>query len=252
MRSIIKFLFILTLATNFHCNKLLWDPPGEDNNWHIYETSHLVIHVRPQSSEEYHIGEIKDSVESWYQKIVTALEVEYNQAIYSYIYSSKEDMKQHLGVSPNGRASPITGSIYLSYWPTAGHEMIHVIAFWGIGQAGTAMASEGLATAIPVPGGYHSKDVNGEASQLFKENKLPGILAMVNNWGDYPEEIKYPAAGSFIDYLIDNYGINLLKQFYREATPDDFEKVTQTIYGKSLAPLENDWHQFLESYGESN
>lgn len=132
----IKVVFTITLLINLHCYRLDRSPIEKDNNWQIYETPHLVIHVRPSDYEESDIEEIKTYFEIYYQRTVAILDVTYDRVIYCYIYSSPEDMEKHLGFYESGAADPPMETIFLSGTTSAQHEMVHVIAFWEIGQAG--------------------------------------------------------------------------------------------------------------------
>ena len=69
-------------------------------------------------------------------------------------------------------------------------------------------------------------------------------------WSDQKKYLCWQG-GSFVAFLIEEYGLEKFKRFYRT----DYIKLTlnpgeaiEEIYGKSISKLETDWKNFLEGY----
>jgi hypothetical protein len=52
-------------------------------------------------------------------------------------------------------------------------------------------------------------------------------------------EVGYPAAGSFVSYLVATYGLDRVKTLYRR--PDAWTEA----FGKALPDLDRDWREWL-------
>jgi hypothetical protein len=125
------------------------------------------------------------------------------------------------------------------------HENSHKLFYSNLGgnssfiSEGIGMYSEAEAT---------NKNANHMTTLKFlKERKLFPLENMMNfDIGRIPEEtvIGYPSSGSFIGFIIDNYGIGAFKKLYMHK-----DKTTRwsNVYGKSLKELETEWHNWLLS-----
>jgi len=65
---------------------------------------------------------------------------------------------------------------------------------------------------------------------------------------DFQHEISYLEAGSFVKYLIEQYGLDSFKELYRLATGDAThdDQLVQQLYGRSYAQLESEWLERLK------
>ncbi|WP_080848644.1 hypothetical protein [Cytobacillus gottheilii] len=73
--------------------------------------------------------------------------------------------------------------------------------------------------------------------ELFRPN-------MSSDDGYKIQQIAYVQAGSFISYLIETYGMEKFESIYNEQNLTD---TIETVYGKNLLELEEDWLLFLEN-----
>jgi len=62
-----------------------------------------------------------------------------------------------------------------------------------------------------------------------------------------PPIFRYDVMGSFTCFLLEQYGIEKLKELYTFIDKKDFESAVARIYGKPLLSLEQEWHGFLTS-----
>lgn len=130
---------------------------------------------------------------------------------------------------------------------TSTHEMVHVVAY-RLGRPSRALA-EGLATAV------HSLSAPSTSVDLHLLNKgllqIGELKPIVQVLADVLESTLYVynESGSFVLFLIQNYGIEKFKTFYRVIQPlEDQQHVEQEflrVYGLNLASVEGKWHRFL-------
>jgi hypothetical protein len=81
-------------------------------------------------------------------------------------------------------------------------------------------------------------------------NELLKLTRRGLTWSDQKKHL-YWQGGSFVAFLIDEYGLEKFKEFYKT----DYITLTlrsdeaiEGIYGKNILQLEKDWKNFLEGY----
>jgi hypothetical protein len=136
-----------------------------------------------------------------------------------------------------------------------GHEAIHVYSYI-IGWPSDYF-TEGIATALdidPFTGqevGYFGGPVHYLCRGWLESGELYSIPQIVTSdafrSGDWM--LTYPQAGSFVKFLIDNYGLHRLKTLFRTVGEyDSLESIMSSfasIYGFSLEEAERRWREFL-------
>ncbi|MFC2036748.1 peptidase MA family metallohydrolase, partial [Chloroflexota bacterium] len=65
---------------------------------------------------------------------------------------------------------------------------------------------------------------------------------------DFQHELSYLEAASFVKFLVEEYGLDRLKELYGQATGDAAhdEELVQSLYGQGYAELEADWLDYLD------
>lgn len=125
------------------------------------------------------------------------------------------------------------------------HEIVHIYA-----PNGNRFLAEGLAVYL------HARMAGNPAFPNFGENLrsaavrvLPQVKSLQALNGVrtprplstvMPEESAYILAGSFVEFLIERYGLTLFQAFYES---ENYEKV----YAKSLGHLEHEWRASLRT-----
>jgi hypothetical protein len=129
------------------------------------------------------------------------------------------------------------------------HENTHILAYlnWGYGSSfieeGLGKYTEALATDKDK---NHLKTIN-----FLKEEKLFPLKEMVTfdiGREGLKTDVGYPAAGSFMEYIVTTYGLKCLKRlFVLEDRPDKEKKGDswETAFGKPLSKLEKEWLYWL-------
>jgi hypothetical protein len=111
----------------------------------------------------------------------------------------------------------------------------------GIGRYGEAQASE--------------KDMNDQKVVQFLRSgelfPLEDMLTFMIGTGGLKTQVGYPASGSFVDFLIQTYGLNALKEAYVLERRPPAEKIKddtwRRVCGKSIQDLEKDWLMELKA-----
>jgi hypothetical protein len=139
-------------------------------------------------------------------------------------------------------------------WTYLTHEGTHALA-QDLSQAHengggpSLLLSEGL--AVWTSGGhYRLEPIDARAAvTAASDDFVPLADLRAGPFYDFQHEIAYMEAASFVKYLVDQYGLNTLKEFYSQATGDEArdDALADLLYGKRLAELEADWLDYLDS-----
>lgn len=130
------------------------------------------------------------------------------------------------------------------------HENAHKLFSDNLGN-NTSFISEGIGMFSEAEA--TDKMVNHRTTlNYLKQHKLFPLDKMMNfNIGQNPEEtvVGYPAAGSFIGFIIDVYGKEKFKELYIHKYSSDEDKIARwnNVYGKTIQDLESEWHKWLLS-----
>lgn len=127
------------------------------------------------------------------------------------------------------------------------HENMHIL--WGTNSTsflseGIAMYAEALAT---------DKNKNDAATlSYYKQNKLFQLKEMLSFTIGLPgekTEIGYPAAGSFVGFLVRTYGLLSFRNLCLYEARKESEKINDDswvkAFGKTIDSLEKEWHGYL-------
>src|SRR5208283_4252509 len=222
-----------------------------------HDTKHFQIYCARTSPAAQNVEAIGNEREAAYEKISKLLGVEYPEPIILALYSDPESKRhdtRHIGdgLALGNNMVEIYGKI------DPYHELTHVLA----GRLGDppAMLNEGLAV-------YVSESMGADAlKQLGSPGlKLDDAVAAHRKQGQFilldelftftdigPDSsrptISYPEAGSFVKFLILNYGLEKFRQAYKSLENGDSadtirknRETFRTIYGKFPADTERGW-----------
>ena len=128
-------------------------------------------------------------------------------------------------------------------WPGP-HEFVHIMAYDAWGPAKEWWLGEGTAVAA---GPWLGVDVDMYAKCLSVAGKLLPLDHIVPRvQGDPLDEhlaqVTYPEAGSFMRFLIREYGREKVARLYAKGASE-----IPAVYGQSLSDLEMGWRRHLES-----
>jgi hypothetical protein len=171
-------------------------------------------------------------------------------------YTSRAHMQSVVGVgNTNAYADPNAYAIH-TIWSIDNHEVVHLFtSAWG---NHVALVNEGLAVAFQIDpardltprwSGTPLHDLTRQFRQQGRFVPLAG-LAETASWRTQDPNVAYPESGSFMRWLIDEYGLDRVRALYaRAAGPNEAAAGVRAsfaaVYGQSLETLEQAWLAFL-------
>ena len=211
----------------------------------LVETENFEIYYDPGSKDAMYIDLIADDHEWRYKQLSEFLNLDSSQKIRSYIYPDIDTRKKITGAGETTIANPVHKEIHMVYGsfphPILKHELVHVMA----GDFGTDYLKispkigllEGIAVAADWNGDGYTR--HQWSKSMIDKGMAPEVEDILGFGFWYaPPRVSYTIMGSFSKYLIDTYGIEDFKEFYRTGDP--------SVYGKSVVDLTNEWKEFLE------
>lgn len=134
----------------------------------------------------------------------------------------------------------------------AAHENAHILAGMNWGSS-TSFLNEGVGKYAEAMASEKNKN-HLQTIRFMKENKLFPLEEMLDfqiGISGLKTDVGYPAAGSFVGFLIENYGLKAFKKVFalENRTKEERKKKSswETAYGKPLQHLEKEWHHWLEN-----
>lgn len=200
--------------------------------------------------------------EKYYEWMVEQLNIIVPEKIQYYKYRDQAHKLLLTGEAGNGFAEIGTYKLH-TIWKAETHESVHVVVTKVVGHP-PALFNEGIAVAysanyfirpdfIPC---WNNQDFNVLSKSYRQNGNIPSLdklLGTVTFW-DFSSNITYPISGSFIRFLINQYGIAKMKSFI---TISDFYDSKIKIhndfyntYGKTIESAWDEWDEFISNYQE--
>lgn len=206
------------------------------DGWQTYATERLVLRYPPDHPWASDLESHAERFEQALAAIETALEIEVREPITMFLYRDDTQGKALTG-RPLAYAEAERRAVHQGPTNTPGHELVHVVAL-DMGYAQTGLFGEGLAVWLDgQPGAYH----HARAAELLRAGTLPSLDALLDDFR--AQEQGYPAAGSFVGWILETYGLDALRRLYPVR---DLRAAFPQVVGKSVAELEEAWRAALE------
>jgi hypothetical protein len=170
-------------------------------------------------------------------------------------YRDRDHMFRLTGQSANGWAEPAVFRVH-SIFPWHAHEAAHVYTAL-IGRP-SDFFNEGIAVALaydPAEGRFvslwNNTPIHDVSRALQRSGTLPEIATITDTeaFRRVPEQQGYPAAGSFVSFLIDARGMPPMLAFFRGGTREESRGAIETrfaaTFGLPVAAAETQWRAFL-------
>lgn len=213
---------------------------------HIETKNAMIYFSEPQSKPAV---EFSKQVDRKISKIEQFLHLPINEnKVRIYVYPDSVSKKKWTGTQYTLVGNPMQRSLHVLSLnindPILTHELTHVLASpMGIPVLHISPKIgllEGLATAIQKSSLGISIDEWSRVMQIRQQ--LPNIahtLGAVSFWKENPTRV-YLASGSFVSWLIREYGIDKFKKVYRGENFD-------STYATSLSSLIQSWEKYIQS-----
>ncbi|MBS1773790.1 MAG: hypothetical protein JST82_13100 [Bacteroidetes bacterium] len=196
-------------------------------HWTAVEKNNIIYYFHDFNSQSSFAAQYIDEHESAYVTINNVFNAKMPRKLRFFIWGDTALANQLLG-HPLGFTTPTQCACYVMPGQTVGHEMTHAITYWGGGVPSIEyrrFINEGVAVAFDLSG-------RDRISMAKKAAAGQGISSIVELWDgnkqNISEEVFYPIAGAFMDYL---NKLNESDKFYA-LVKDQSLQSAQNIYGK--------------------
>jgi len=207
------------------------------------ESGALVFHYRPGDLTPEQLEEDVAANVAYFHELEGKLDMTYVGRIHVFLYKDKADMRATTGGENDIGFSTGTVSVHQLHDFRGVHELTHIFALQFPGNADGAgpdlFLTEGLATALAESD--QGVPVDAWAAMYQRLGKLPELSALRADFmGAAPQGVHpYHVAASFVQSLIDRFGIEKVKAWYENSTEAGM------AFGLPLPRLERDWHERL-------
>ncbi|MEQ9495799.1 MAG: tetratricopeptide repeat protein [Deltaproteobacteria bacterium] len=219
---------------------------------HVERTEHFVIHIDPTvTSTQARL--IREDHEFRYAQLEAFFGGGPDGTIKSFVYRDTQQKAALMGAGRTQVARPWEREIHLNGFDfphrVVKHELAHVFAGriasgpFKVPTTSVVFVNIGIVEGIAVAADWRVNEltVHGWTRAMKELDLLPDLrrgLDVAGFWS-LSSSRAYTAAGSFVRYLIDTYGMEKFAVLYRD---NDFDRA----YGRSLDGLVTEWEGFVE------
>lgn len=187
------------------------------------ETENFVIHL-DKKIPKTELETIAILHEYYFEQVEEKLNIRFDNKIHSFIFSDAQQKRKIFGAGNADVAKPWLNQIYLNYnslEQTLKHEIAHVVAskfgttIFKVAKDFNPALIEGL--AMYVEGDFDGYPIDYASSLIIKKYPnvdLKNLFESFNFFKNY-SSVSYILAGSFIKFLSEKYGVELVKELYR-------------------------------------
>lgn len=204
--------------------------------WIERKGRHVIVRHPPEHPRRREIEAYVKRLDAAYETVRKRLGVRFDDVVTVFLHVDKVEGERLTG-RPLAFASPYERAVHQTMENTISHELTHVIAL-GIGQAHAPLLGEGIAVWLDgEPEGSHHE----RAAALAREGKLPTLDVLLTRFRE-DESLTYPAAGSFVGFVIETRGIERFRRIYVSTDP---VADAPEILGAPLAEIDAAWRASL-------
>jgi len=171
-------------------------------------------------------------------------ETEYTENLNVFYLGSRGEMESIVGRPYSGFADWSTHSIFLVLNPEwrsfERHEFAHIVTMgsWGAPSPASRWMIEGV--SVYCDGWCQDYSVLQIAYTLLKDDELPGLRELFEDYVELGEIKAGFSSASFISYIADTYGSEMLRELWHGGT----EKI-EDILGDEMPDLEKSWKKYI-------
>lgn len=231
----------------------LFAPPGPGQNpalelVGVEKTEHFQIRFRPGSRAEASVDRVAALVEADLAGILAQLGLKkFPYTIELFLYDDVPELQRVTGIGSGGHSVPLASHVPYDNDQTRVHELVHVVAEKFDergGEARNLFFAEGLANAVLRF--VHGVHVDAVAAFYRQRGELPSLeeLHAIPDFYQWlrqrPGFNAYDVAGSYMRYLLDEYGAARVRRYYKGVP-------AAKAFGRSLSAIEKGWHARLDA-----
>ncbi|MGD9145679.1 MAG: hypothetical protein PVI80_08970 [Anaerolineae bacterium] len=230
------------------------EPPPIDFTWALSSSHHYQFYYMPGTAAERDRFQIGALAEASLAEIESVLDVELEGRMSIYLVprifwqggAAYGDKVQLISYLDRNYAA-------IETWTYFTHEGTHALAQDLLqpkenGGGPDGVLVEGLAVWAS-DGHYRREPLDAWAAVVAGSDQyLPLADLRAGPFYDFQHETSYLEGASFVKFLVDNYGLEKLKELYGRATGDAEHDgaLVQSLYGKGYDVLEAEWLAHLE------
>lgn len=204
-------------ATNYAINILEYFSISQFyDSWAIFDTNNIRFHFQnPHYNEEYIklMSKTHDDLNKFF-------EAQTPKKIDIYIWENPDEAKTKLKMElAIARYSTIC--IHTTYKNTKGHELTHILCFYGLNPKKiNNLISEGIAV-------YFDQTFRNrmKVAQEFLDGKKIDVIDLWTNPSNYSGEYYYPVGGALLDFLMKNGTQYQIKEVLKDQSIDNAKNV---------------------------
>lgn len=211
--------------------------------WTRSEIDGFAIYAEPGSESASELEVIAEaSVRARDRVLEYAGASAYAPLVSVFAVDSRDRMRDLIGRRTNATGFYSSNAICL-VWPRTGrsgltHELTHLVTMglWGVPDR---WVNEGV--AVDATGPWHGHDTDAVCKVLRRNGRLPSLNELTRRFGSVPSAQSYPAVGSFIRFLREQYGKDALRRVWdegRSALPDVTEVDIERLEALWLARVD--------------
>lgn len=205
------------------------------DNWVSFESEHYIFYAHSGSYAEMHFHEIACIQERCFSEICTYTGVAFAKRIRYYLCDSRVEIGVLTCGEPCNACTYDYDLIYAVYNHSVQcigyHEDAHLISY-AIAIPDSIFLREGF--AMMFDGMWHGVKNSDIVANIGKHS----ISKLFDN--DYfyalPEDITYPLAGAFTEFLVERYGMKNYLSFYKDPSSPEY------TFGVDMLTLENEFY----------
>ncbi len=219
----------------------------------VVETEHFVIHVDPTVHPD-RLERIAEDHEHRYAQLKEFFQTEPDDKISSYIYRDRNQKAELIGARGTQLARPWNREIHINGFQVPHrilkHELAHVFAGarargpFKVPASNLLFVNIGVVEGIAVAADWRVNEltVHGWTKAMDGLGLMPDLRRSLDVFGFWSinSARAYTAAGSFLRYLVDTYGI---EKFWTLYATNSFAQA----YDRPLDDLVTEWETFLET-----
>ncbi|MBU7037422.1 MAG: hypothetical protein HXS52_05795 [Theionarchaea archaeon] len=215
--------------------------PVDAESWQEYESSHFIFNYQEGYLTSDDVARIAENQEAIFSTLVDLLDLKFHGKVVYYLYGNRGDFKSLSQAYYSGGVHILctTCENLCTKGLNEAHEMTHALSVQ-LNVQQQRLLSEGLAVYCQ---NYINQRYNlhSIARTLHEETGL-SVKDVLHGFYEYIPS-SYFISGSFVTFLLEEYGMASFKDFYgRPLTGDSFVQV----YGKQVDTLEEEWLKAIE------
>ncbi|MGD2251049.1 MAG: hypothetical protein PVF58_21850 [Candidatus Methanofastidiosia archaeon] len=212
---------------------ILLVPLLQAEEWNVYQSEHFFFYYKENHLTQAEIKEIAEIQEELFAVITNILNIEFKGTITYYLHRNRESFELTARAYCSGRTIHVLCEFCQDMCKNGlhdSHELTHALCTQ-INSYQCNILAEGVAVYMH---NYvlQGQNVHGVIKGLHEQGELPPLQSIYFDFWSSP--YNYYIAGSFVTFLIEEYGMEKFKLLYMGV--DLF-----TVYNKPLDDLEQEW-----------